>query len=238
MNICIDFGNTSIKAAIFNEDKMVKNLPKLSQVELLNLVNNHKEYKLAIASVNQEVTHIVNLIENKQRLTMLNSSTPLPIQNQYESPQTLGMDRLAAAVGANFLYPNQNCLVIDAGTCITYDLIDKNGNYQGGSISPGLNMRFKALNHFTSKLPLIKEQTFEGLTGKNTQDSIISGVSLGLTGEINWIIDEYKAQFLELTIIICGGDASFFESRIKHHIFAVPELVLIGLNRALNYNAK
>ena len=237
MNICIDFGNTSIKAAIFQGDKIVSNYHKLTYVELLNLVNEHMDYKLAIASVSNEVVHIVNLIENKDRLTIINHLTPVPIKNLYHTPETLGMDRLAAVVGANFLYQETDCLVIDAGTCITYDLLDKSGNYHGGSISPGIDMRYKAINHYTAKLPLIEERSFEGLVGQNTTDAIEAGINQGVLGEVNWIINCYKEKYPEIRTVMCGGNTAFFETKIKERIFAVPELVLVGLNRILNHNA-
>jgi type III pantothenate kinase len=237
MNICIDFGNTSIKAAAFNGDKIVSNYNKLNYVELLNLVNEHIDYKLAISSVSNEVVHIVNLIENKERLTIINYLTPVPIKNLYQTPETLGMDRLAAVIGAHFLYPETNCLVIDAGTCITYDLLDKSGNYHGGSISPGMDMRYKAINHYTAKLPMIEDRSFEGLIGKNTNDAIVSGINHGVLGEVNWVISSYKEKYPGIQTVMCGGNIAFFETKIKERIFAVPELVLVGLNRILNYNA-
>jgi len=236
-NICIDFGNTVVKAALFEGETLIEHFPKLTQVQLLSLVNAHPDHKLAIASVSNEVTHIINLIENKERLTILNHLTPVPVKNLYQTPKTLGMDRLAAVVGANFLYPNTDCLVIDAGTCITYDLIDKLGQYHGGSISLGITMRYQAINHYTVKLPLLEIGHFEGLVGTNTEDAIISGINQGVLGEVSWIIGRYKTQYPQICTVMCGGSTAFFETKIKEHIFVVPELVLIGLNTILNYNA-
>ena len=236
-NICIDFGNTTVKAAVFEGKTLLEHYPKLTQVELLSFVNTHTDHKLAIASVSNEVTHIVNLIEHKERLTILNHLTPVPVKNLYQTPKTLGMDRLAAVVGANFLYPNTDCLVIDAGTCITYDLVDRLGQYHGGSISLGIAMRYKAIHHYTAKLPLLEMGDFEGLIGTNTEDAIVSGINQGVVGEMTWIINQYKAQYPQIRTVMCGGSTAFFETKIKEHIFAVPELVLIGLNTILNYNA-
>jgi type III pantothenate kinase len=147
------------------------------------------------------------------------------------------MDRLAATIGANFLFPDFNCLVIDAGTCITCDYVDHEHNYRGGSISPGLAMKFQALHTFTQKLPLVEQpQQDVGLTGRNTIDAIRSGVLCGTVAELNGIIEAYSKKSSELIVLLCGGDAAFFETKLKGHIFVIPELVLIGLNRILNYN--
>lgn len=160
--------------------------------------------------------------------------TKIPINNCYETPETLGMDRLAAAVGAYTLYPKSNCLIIDAGTCITYDFLDTSANYHGGSISPGIKMRFKALQYFTAKLPLIESLTYTGILGKNTSDAIKVGVLQGFKGEVESVIATFKQKYPEIKIIVTGGDISFFETTIKHSIFAVSDLVLIGLNKILN----
>jgi type III pantothenate kinase len=150
------------------------------------------------------------------------------------------MDRLAAVVGANYFFPEQDCLVIDAGTCITFDYIDRNKKYFGGSISPGLTMKFKALHTFTGRLPLV-EQTEKNaeqvpLVGQNTVACLQSGVLNGTLAEVDGMIAAYLKQSPDLITVMCGGDAPFFETNLKARIFAVPDLVLIGLNRILNYN--
>lgn len=237
MNLVIDFGNTSIKAAIFDDWQQIAHFNPISQIELLRLANDNPQYNILLSSVSNAATHFINLIDNKQRLSVLQATTPVPIVNLYGTPATLGVDRLAAVVGAQYLYPEKDCLVIDAGTCITYDLVDAQGQYHGGSISPGLHMRFKALHNFTAKLPLISETNMPGLIGKNTQEAITTGVVGGLIGEIEWFINAYSEKFDGLHVLMCGGDAKFFETKIKGHIFALPELVLTGLNRILLYNA-
>jgi type III pantothenate kinase len=166
----------------------------------------------------------------------LSALTNIPVTNFYKTPDTLGKDRLAGIVAAHSLYVKENVLVIDAGTCITYDLITTKGEYYGGSISPGLNMRFKALHTFTEKLPLVSLLNFEELIGTDTNTSILSGVINGLIAETDAIIERYKELYSALKIIICGGDAQFLVDRLKNSIFAVPELVLIGLNEILDYN--
>ena len=160
----------------------------------------------------------------------------LPIQNLYSTPETLGVDRIAAVCGAQTTFPNEKCLVIDMGSCITYDYLNEKGEYHGGSISPGLNMRFKAVHTFTAKLPLVKPLADPALIGTTTASNIQSGVINGLTEEIKGIISLYQHKFGNIRVILCGGDAHFFENKLKGVIFAIPELVLIGLNSILSHN--
>src|SRR5690606_34521365 len=173
-----------------------------------------------------------------------NHQLPIPITNGYATPETLGADRLAGVIGAKNIYPENPVLVIDAGTCITYDFIDKAGFYAGGSISPGLRMRFKAMNHFTGKLPEVEVDMnitgFKSSYGKDTQESLISGVVNGLLFEVEGFIKKYNNQYLDLRVILCGGDSTFFDTRLKNSIFAhqillEPNLVMIGLNTVVNY---
>lgn len=238
MQIAIDFGNTLAKAALFEGEKMIDLLNGVDYFKLIQFANDNPSAKIMMCSVNQEATHVINLIENKDRIIALNHTTTIPIINAYQTPETLGMDRLAAVVGANYLFKNENCLVIDAGTCVTFDFVDAKAVYWGGLISPGLLMRFKSLQHFTSKLPLIElDKNIQiDLIGTNSKEAIMYGVCSGILNEINLTIDQFKLRYGELKILLCGGDHTFFESRIKHSIFAYPELVLLGLNRILLQN--
>ena len=155
----------------------------------------------------------------------------------YKSTSTLGSDRLAAAVGGNFMFPNKNVLIIDAGTCIKYNFVSKNNEYLGGGISPGLRMRFKSLPAFTSRLPLIEmEEDFDNLIGTDTRESILSGVELGAIAEVDGIIERYKSIYEDLTVVFTGGDFNFFVKRLKNSIFADQFLILRGLNVILDYN--
>jgi type III pantothenate kinase len=173
---------------------------------------------------------------------LLKSNTPVPLIKLYDTPETLGADRVAAAIGATVLYPENNCLVIDMGTCITYDLVDANNNFHGGIISPGVRMRFKAMNTFTKRLPLLEPDGIPDripeLIGKNTKHAMQSGVMNGLLAEINGLIEAYGRVLTNINVIFCGGDATYFANRIKNPNFVVPELVLIGLNRILEYNVE
>lgn len=178
------------------------------------------------------------LSENFDFFIELDHQTELPIGNLYETPETLGKDRLAAAVGANELFPDQNLLIIDAGTAITYDLVSEKNQFVGGNISPGLQMRFKALNHFTGKLPLISYSDDFQTIGKNTTDAIRAGVQNGILFEIDQTIDLFNRNYQNLQIVMTGGDSIFFDKKLNYSIFVHFNLTLIGLNRILEHNAK
>jgi type III pantothenate kinase len=236
MNLLIDSGNTKTKAALCNEQEILEIISIDDIDDFYLLAKKTPINHLIISSVNKEAAEILKIFPKAETI-VLSSNTPVPIQNLYETPSTLGMDRLADVIGASTLFPNFACLCIDAGTCITYDIIDEHATYLGGSISPGIDMRFKALHTFTAKLPLIHRRENIELTGNSTENSILSGVLIGITKEIEGIMHDYKTKYQGLKVIITGGDAGFFESRIKEPIFAKPELLFLGLKRILEYNA-
>jgi len=204
------------------------------------LKDEHTQLNKAILSAVKDVDpEIVRFLsENFEFFLELNDQTKLPIENIYETPDTLGKDRLAAAVGANELFPDQNLMIIDAGTAITYDLVSEKNQFVGGNISPGLEMRFKALNHYTGKLPLVEYSDDIQLIGRNTVEAIRSGVQNGILFEINETIDLFNRNYQNLQIIMTGGDSNFFERKLNYSIFVHFNLTLIGLNRILEYNAK
>jgi len=204
------------------------------------LKDEHTQLNKAILSAVKDVDpEIVRFLsENFDFFLELNDQTKLPIENIYETPDTLGKDRLAAAVGANELFPDQNLMIIDAGTAITYDLVSEKNQFVGGNISPGLEMRFKALNHYTGKLPLVEYSDDIQLIGRNTVEAIRSGVQNGILFEINETIDLFNRNYQNLQIIMTGGDSNFFERKLNYSIFVHFNLTLIGLNRILEYNAK
>jgi len=168
----------------------------------------------------------------------LNNSTSLPINNLYKTIQTLGKDRIAAVTGGANLFPNNDLLIIDAGTCITFDFINANKDYLGGAISPGINLRFKALHNFTGNLPLIDPKADVNLIGDSTESSILSGVINGVREEVDGIIGRYKSSYPNMKVIFTGGDVKYFDKYVKNNIFAVENLVLKGLKAILNYNVK
>jgi type III pantothenate kinase len=239
MNLSIDLGNTYAKTGLFSEGKLVEANWNLTYQELVDYVQSiHPQYIMTSSVSYSEEQLMDEFSKITPDIYLLKSTTPVPISKLYYTPETLGADRVAAAIGAKVLYPQNNCLVIDMGTCITYDLVDENNNFQGGIISPGVRMRFKAMNTFTKRLPLLEPEEIPSLIGKNTKHAMRSGVMNGLLAEINGLIEEYGKVLTNINVILCGGDATYFANRIKYPNFVVPELVLIGLNRILEYNVE
>lgn len=244
INLVVDIGNTFSKVAVFdhNQKVMVSKFNNLTPLDLEQLVKKYAVNNLMISSVNNKTLDFEDEDWLKNiNLIYFNHQIQTPIKNNYQTPQTLGLDRLAAMVGAFFLYPNQSVLAIDAGTCITYDFLNKQSVYKGGSISPGIQMRFKAMHHFTGKLPEVAfDANASFFYGSNTLDAIQSGVINGVFFEVAGYIQQYLNEDPQTKIILCGGDASFFDTRLKNSIFAhqillEPDLVLIGLNTIVNY---
>jgi len=241
MQLVIDIGNTRVKTGLFDKDELLHFFVFQSFDEFIsaNLPAKFPIQKCIIASVVNEFESIANFMTKTGEVFIFTSQTPTPLINLYESAHTLGSDRLAAAVGASCIFPNQNLLIVDAGTCIKYNFVSANNEYLGGGISPGLQMRFKALNHYTSRLPLIQTNSgYNELIGKNTTNSILSGVEIGSIAEINGIIERYEKQYPSIKVVLTGGDVNFFEKRLKNSIFADPFLILKGLNVILNFNSK
>ncbi|GAB3165493.1 type III pantothenate kinase [Telluribacter humicola] len=236
MNIVVDSGNTFSKIGWFLGDQLVEYRVRLHFDELVSAIRSYPPQHLIYSSVSRPVEEFQAALQLDIPVLDLNGYTPVPITKNYDTPHTLGADRVAAAVGAASLFPNEDLIVIDMGTCITYDYVDSGGNFQGGLISPGLRMRFKAMHSFTERLPLVESDEIPPLVGKNTTHAMQSGVMNGLLGELNGIIESYRQIAPASKVVMCGGDAPFFESRLKPTIFAVPELVLIGLNRILLHN--
>lgn len=240
MNLVLDIGNTRTKAAIFEKNEITEHFyfDKNPVQQLKKLLADYPQIKFSlVSSVLSHSKDTINLLQHKTNCVELNGHTRLPIQIRYKSPETLGKDRLAAAVGAWSLYKNQDVLSIDAGTCIKFDLVTAKGEYLGGSISPGLNMRFQALNTFTDKLPLLSaDPEFTTVLGSNSRESILSGVQNGALFEVSGFINKYCEQYPGIKLVITGGDANFFENALKKSIFVSPNLVLIGLNEILNLN--
>ena len=236
MNIVIDSGNTYSKVGWFQGEKLIRYTTRLTFGDLIEAVLSEMPDYILFSSVSHTVADFADALGKSLKIFNLSPETPLPITKNYDTPQTLGADRVAASAGANFLYPGEDLVVIDMGTCITYDLIDKHAVFQGGLISPGVKMRFNAMHSFTKRLPLIEPEAEPPLIGKSTRGAMQSGVMNGVLAEMQGIIEQYRHNSPDLRVLLCGGDAAFFESSLKPPIFAVPELVLIGLNRILTYN--
>ncbi len=240
MYLTIDIGNTSSKAVIFDKDniKEVCYYKKLSLKDLKDIFSHHAITATILSSVAETKKEVIHFLRSNSVFLLLNSKTKLPVKNRYKTPETLGCDRLASAVGAAKLFPGKNVLVIDAGTCIKYDFINSKKEYLGGSISPGLRMRFQALHNFTERLPLIEPGKVPTLTGTSTKDSILTGVQLGIVNEMNGFIEQYRKKYRTLKVVMSGGDATLFAGHIKSSIFAAPNSIHLGLHEILTYNVE
>ena len=241
MKLIIDIGNTRVKTALFDRNDIVEMVTdkELSVTSLEKIFRKYNNINSSIlASVRETNRNVIDFLASETQLLLLDSKTPLPFTNKYATPETLGYDRVAAVAGASGLFPDRNVLVIDAGSCITYDLITSGNEYLGGGISPGINMRFSAMHTFTGKLPLIsfRPESQPALIGTDTESSILSGAQNGVLLEVDGIINAYKEQFRELKVVISGGDYKYFDKYLKNNIFASPNIVLAGLNRILDFN--
>ena len=240
MNLAVDVGNTQIKMGVFNEAGLVfaQSVTYEAFPEAFKqLFSSHPEIDACIvASVGAPVDEIVSRISVFCEVHVVGPDTRVPYRTAYATTGTLGADRMALAAGAFFHRPRTNILVIDAGSCITYDFMNDFGEYMGGGISPGLRMRYKALHTFTARLPLLEPEAPENLIGNATASSIHSGVVNGLVAEIEGVIGRYKDLYPDLTVILTGGDAQFLCERVKSSIFAHSNFLLEGLNQLLVYN--
>lgn len=240
MNLIVDIGNTQIKAGLFENNQLVQlEISTLGEMEFVSsLVSKHENIcNVIISSVRKYPEELISALKlDCKAVLFFNSEIQTPLENLYESKSTLGYDRLAACAGAHGLHEGKNILVIDAGTAITFDFVNDKGQYLGGCISPGLKMRFKALHEFTQKLPELSRDENFNLIGKNTNDAIISGVQNGLIFEIDAYINNLKAKHSDLRVIITGGDAHFLTKLLNNKADLNPEIVLLGLNRILEFN--
>jgi type III pantothenate kinase len=239
MKLIIDIGNTLQKAAIFDRESLIAvssfNIITISDLE--KIFSDNQIEATILSSVANYDEDIKTFLKCNSKFLELDHNTPVPIINKYGTPQKLGKDRLASATASQIFFKGKNVLVIDIGTAIKYDFVNKIGEYLGGSISPGINLRFRALHNYTAKLPLVTYQKSVVLTGQNTKDSLLSGVINGAAFEIDGFIDNYRSKYEGLEIILSGGDHNYFEKRLKNTIFVVPNIVLLGLNKILDYNA-
>jgi type III pantothenate kinase len=239
MLLTIDVGNSRIKAAVFEEDTLVE-LFIMGENDAVFIFSEifikYPKIKSAIyASVGKIKAEVLDTIQKHVETQIINHTTKLPFTNNYTTPKTLGIDRMALAAGATLLYPKKNRLVIDVGTCVTYDFIDQDNHYLGGAISPGIALRYKSLNDYTQNLPLLELNSTEIFIGTSTENSIHSGVINGLTYEIEGFISQYFLKYQDLTVILTGGDAEFLAKRLKNPIFANSNFLLESLRLLSTY---
>lgn len=241
MNLIIEQGNTCTKVAVFQR-KNIEATFVYKEFDCSVLAPLFEQYTLTqgiLSSVTDKDPALTAFLEERLHpFIILNETVPLPLRVGYDTPATLGCDRLAAAVGAHDLYPDRNLLVIDAGTAITFELVEASGLYVGGNISPGLTTRFRALHHYTRKLPLVSEEGNVPLIATHTEDAIRAGVVNGMVYEINGYIETLQHRYPDLLVFLTGGHSFYFERRLKKRIFANINLVLAGLNVILEYNVE
>ena len=239
MNIAIDIGNTRGKCAVFEGDRLLetfffdkeKIIKEIKEIIKKNIISTGIISN--VASVSDKIMEELKTILPFQ---VVSASSKVPFINLYKTPNTLGVDRIALVAGAVKQFSNKNVLVIDAGTCITFDFVNKKSEYLGGAISPGINMRFHSLNYFTANLPLLEKEEVGNFIGGNTKESMNSGVVNGVIQEIDGIINQYKKKYMDLTVVLTGGDTNFLSKKLKSSIFANQNFLLQGLNEILIFN--
>ena len=240
MNLIFDIGNSSTKMAIFNGQERISvfRSKEFTCENLEKKISKYKIDKAIISSVRNTPEYIYDLLTlNIPVVHILSHKSRLPFKIEYDTPETLGADRIAGVAGAYNLFRGAEILIIDAGTAITFDFLSADV-YKGGNISPGLNMRFKALHKFTGQLPLVSPSDDYSFPGKNTTDAIAAGVITGVTYEINEYIRTFEKKHTEFKIILTGGDSGYIKDKINHQIIYMPDIVIDGLNYILEYNAK
>lgn len=241
MDIILDLGNTNQKIACFDNNQIIdlKQYTKITQEVVEETARNYGPFRNGIlSSVIDHPSVLEDSLSALCPLLILNEHTPLPVRNGYQTPGTLGKDRIAATIGGHSIFPGSDILVIVAGSCLTYDFITSEAVYEGGAISPGLTMRFSALHTFTGKLPFIEKTGPVPLTGDTTETSIRSGVVNGIVAEAEGIVARYRLQHPDIKILISGGDGVFLANRVNFRNFAVPNIVIIGLQKILAFNVQ
>ena len=237
-SLVVDIGNHSMKLVLFVDDRIELTETHTSDYKknLLRFVNGHNYDRSILSSVDKSDPEIESILQDKNSLLVFKATVATPLKINYSTLESLGPDRVAASLAGWQLSGGGNVLVVVAGSCITYNIVDSNGTFVGGAISPGIHMRLEALNYFTGKLPLVAMNGEYPLTGQSTETSIRSGVLNGVINETKGMIEAYKTEFPSLKIVVSGGDGAFLAEALKNGIFARPELVAEGLNTILNYN--
>ncbi|MBO6517120.1 MAG: type III pantothenate kinase [Bacteroidia bacterium] len=237
MELVIDIGNSKVKAAIFINNGIHKVFrSENADNDLKKEVRRFNIRSIIISTVRNDGEEMVGFWSDVAPVYLLDYRLPLPVSNLYETPKTLGNDRIAAVVGARFLFPAGPVLAIDAGTCITFDILTEDDVYLGGNIAPGIRLRFEAMHSFTHALPLVENYEIDRLYGRTTEESMSTGVVNGIAGEIDSVIRKYEEEFPGLKTVICGGELRYFVNHLKKEIFANQNLVLLGLHKILKFN--
>ncbi len=240
MNLIVDVGNSFVKFAVFQNGKLIHKIVS----ELSHFNDTYKNIKdefsdiekVIISSVGKLELSQIEIIKKQDNVLVLDSEAKLPFENLYKTPKTLGVDRIALVSAAVRQFPNKNVLIIDVGTCITYDFITSKKQYLGGAISPGIRLRYHSLHNLTANLPLLDSEIPKNIIGQSTSEAIHSGVINGVLKEIEGVIDEYQKKYSDLTVILTGGDTNFLSNQLKNSIFANSNFLLEGLNFILEFN--
>ena len=240
MHLVIDQGNTTIKVALFSGEGIpdrIEQIPRLSRTYIDKLLSAYPISSCIYSSVAHTDTDMMAYLQSQiSHFYYFTPDTPLPVIIDYRSPKTLGSDRIAAVIGARAEAPDRDILVIDAGTCITYDMITATGHFLGGNIAPGIKMRLRSMNKFTKKLPVVEKNGDTPLLGYDTETAMRSGAILGACYEIEGYISSLRQEYPELLIFLTGGDAFLLADKLKTSIFVDDCIVLKGLNRILYHN--
>ncbi len=239
MKLIVDIGNTLVKIALFDKNNEIAfhgfDLGELDSIG--KTINKYSEISCCwLATVRELPEGLLRALPAKVPVYQLSYLTPLPFKLNYETIETLGSDRIAGVAAAYGRFPKKNVLIIDMGTCITYDILTRFGIYEGGGISPGIRLRFMSMHHFTGQLPLANAVEKAALVGKTTTGSLQSGVLNGVQSEIMGIINQYEARYEDLTVLIGGGDNKYFDKQLKNNIFAASNLVIEGLKVISDFN--
>ncbi|MCF1190867.1 type III pantothenate kinase [Mangrovimonas sp. AS39] len=239
MNLVVDVGNTLIKMAVFQEGGLMSKVSapvQEFQQLFFDLLSKYSIKHCLVSSVGKLNEENRDLLNEHLNCLFLDHTTLVPFKNRYATPQTLGVDRIALVSASVAQFPDSNVLIIDAGTCITYDFINENNEYLGGAISPGLQMRYKSMHNQTASLPLLEMEEPQSFFGDSTNSSMHVGVVLGIVNEIDGFVKEYQTNYKDLTVILTGGDSKILCKRLKSGIFANSNFLLEGLNNILEYN--
>jgi type III pantothenate kinase len=237
MQLVLDIGNTRIKIAVFDKKKIIEKqrLTDCTSENIEAILANYPIKKIAYIASGADHKNLLVWLKTRSEVLEINEHTPIPIQNLYKTPHTLGKDRLAGAVAAATIFPRKNVLFIDCGTCTTYNFVTCNAEFLGGNITPSIDMRLKAMHTFTAKLPLVARETTIDLVGNDTISALRTGAQLGAALEMEGFIRQYKQTFGTIKVILTGGDAVFFQNTLKINVLLQPDLVLQGVNVIMNY---
>lgn len=239
--LVLDIGNTRTKLGLFENKMLLEQAIWVdwSLEDLLSFIHRHQVQQLIVSSVAEKNPDLIPVLSRDLEVLELTHHTPLPFENTYKTPETLGKDRVAAVAGAQELFPQRNCLVVDCGTCIKYELLESGGVYRGGNIAPGLHMRIRAMHHFTARLPEVTMELPENALGSSTETALQNGALLGAIMEIRAFFNSMQALYSDLQLVLTGGDASFLKTHLEaEQPVLEPTLTLFGLNAILDFNTE